>query len=295
MIVDTEQIRAIYEQCAEPKAQFCRVTLPLRIAASYAFGLTRGKTPGRAALSIETVDGPAATLLAIQGHLLVPASLTSEAEAKLWLPVVAPFVERLEIRARAPNTNPDREIIIATDGGCVGNGRANSSGSWAYLIDNYVAKAGAVPPVLLDADCHRTSIPAPPTNIRAELIAILMAVRFLCGLQLKNRVCIVTDSEFSINVLTKWLPNWEARGEIGAKANPDLVSLLAEITTRYGRDRIRYLHVRSHQRAASVDPGTMPDSAAALLPEHLRFLNERVDAMATYVLEKSPHPQDPCE
>lgn len=298
MIVETEEIRAAYARCADPKASFCRVVLPLRIAANYAFSVTRGTVPGPVPLSLAENPGPAATLLALQGHLQVPASLTTAAETNIWLPVVAPFLERLQLRRdangepREPNRDPDREIIVATDGGCVGNGRASAIGSWAYLIDNYVAKAGPVPSVLLDADCHRTTIPCPPTNIRAELIAILMAVRFLCGLQLKNEVCIITDSEFAINVLTKWLPSWEAKGEIGAKANPDLITLLATITTLYGRERIRYTHVRSHQKAVGVDPGTLPSSAASLFPEHLRFLNERVDAMATHVLTAHPHPQE---
>jgi ribonuclease HI len=300
MIVDTEEIRAAYERCASPKAGFCRVLLPLRIAADYAFSVTQGTVPGRAPLSLAEHEGPAATLLALQGHLQVPASLTTAAEARIWRPITAPFLDGLRIwhdadgQPREPNRDPNREIIVATDGGCIGNGKADSSGAWAYLIDNYVAKAEAVPAVLLDGECRRTEIPCPPTNNRAELIAILMAVRFLCGLQLKNDVCIITDSEYSINVLTKWLASWEARGEIGVKANPDLSVLLSEAIARYGRDRIRYVHVRSHQKAAGVDPGTLPSSAASLLPEHVRFLNERVDAMATRVMREHPHPQDPC-
>lgn len=46
------------------------------------------------------------------------------------------------------------------------------------------------------------------TNIRMEGFAIMNALKHAAGEQ-----CIIyTDSEFWINVITKWAPNWEAKG-----------------------------------------------------------------------------------
>lgn len=46
------------------------------------------------------------------------------------------------------------------------------------------------------------------SNIRMEGSALIAAMEILAGKEGE----VVTDSEFWINVLTKWAPSWEARG-----------------------------------------------------------------------------------
>lgn len=46
------------------------------------------------------------------------------------------------------------------------------------------------------------------SNIRMEGLALIAAMEILAG----KEGIIVTDSEFWVNVLTKWAPTWEANG-----------------------------------------------------------------------------------
>ena len=52
------------------------------------------------------------------------------------------------------------------------------------------------------------SEPGVTTNIRMEGLALIAALEYLDGAPAE----IHTDSEFWINVITKWAPGWEAKG-----------------------------------------------------------------------------------
>ena len=80
------------------------------------------------------------------------------------------------------------------------------------------------------------------TNIRMEGLALLAAMQDAVG-----EACeIYSDSEFWINVLTKWAPNWAANGwkkKSGEIKNLDIVKpLLAE----YQNSRAKLIWVRGH-------------------------------------------------
>lgn len=79
------------------------------------------------------------------------------------------------------------------------------------------------------------------TNIRMEGRALITAMS-LAG----NEPCeIHTDSEFWINVITKWAPGWEAKGwtKKGGIKNLDLVQ---EAYQLYGNSRATLVWVRGH-------------------------------------------------
>ncbi len=68
----------------------------------------------------------------------------------------------------------------------------------------------------------------PSTNIRMEGLALKKAFEILNG----ERAEIQTDSEFWINVLTKWAPAWERNGwkkKTGEIKNLDIVKPLFEL------------------------------------------------------------------
>ena len=80
------------------------------------------------------------------------------------------------------------------------------------------------------------------TNIRMEGLALCAALQDAAG-----EACeIYSDSEFWINVLTKWAPNWAANGwkkKSGEIKNLDIVKpLLAE----YQNSRAKLIWVRGH-------------------------------------------------
>ena len=85
------------------------------------------------------------------------------------------------------------------------------------------------------------------TNIRMEGLAIIAALKDSDG-----KACqIYTDSEFWINVITKWAPGWEAKGwkkSRGAIKNLDIVQAICPL---YRASKAELIWVRGH----NDDPG----------------------------------------
>jgi ribonuclease HI len=85
------------------------------------------------------------------------------------------------------------------------------------------------------------------TNIRMEGYAIMAALKHANDMQ----CAIYTDSEFWINVLTKWAPGWEAKGwkkSGGPIKNLDIVQSLYPL---YKSSQAKLVWVRGHNN----DPG----------------------------------------
>jgi ribonuclease HI len=85
------------------------------------------------------------------------------------------------------------------------------------------------------------------TNIRMEGQALIAALRHAAGEECE----IYTDSEFWINVITKWSLGWEARGwtkKGGAIQNLDIVK---EVVPLYRASKAKLVWVRGHNN----DPG----------------------------------------
>ena len=98
-------------------------------------------------------------------------------------------------------------------------------------------------PVVLGGD----TVPGDTTNIRMEGLALKAALERANGEQCQ----IFTDSEFWINVLTKWAPGWEAKGwkkSGGAIKNLDIVQALYPI---FKESNATITWVRGHEG----DPG----------------------------------------
>ena len=80
------------------------------------------------------------------------------------------------------------------------------------------------------------------TNIRMEGCAIIAALELANGAECS----ISTDSEFWINVITKWAPNWERNGwkkKGGEIKNLDLVQRATEL---YAGSKATLVWVRGH-------------------------------------------------
>lgn len=80
------------------------------------------------------------------------------------------------------------------------------------------------------------------TNIRMEGKAIIAALKDAAGALAE----IHTDSEFWINVITKWAPGWEAKGwqkKGGEIKNLDIVQ---EVYPLYKNSQVKLIWVRGH-------------------------------------------------
>jgi ribonuclease HI len=128
---------------------------------------------------------------------------------------------------------------VFTDGACTNNGRPGAKAGYAvFFPDNPSLNESARIP---DGQAQ--------TNQRAELTAIARAVAILDDHGYHDvDVVIYTDSDYSMNCLTKWYPGWVSRGW-KTSAGGDVLhrDLIEETSRRFSKLKShRFVHVRSH-------------------------------------------------
>jgi ribonuclease HI len=124
----------------------------------------------------------------------------------------------------------EKKIVhIFTDGACSGN---PGPGGWGAIL-----RYGEVEKELSGGE-------AATTNNRMELMA---AIRALEALTKPSIVKLHTDSQYVKDGITKWLPQWEARGWKTADKKPvknvDLWQRLREAMTPH---EVEFIWVRGH-------------------------------------------------
>ena len=82
-----------------------------------------------------------------------------------------------------------------------------------------------------------------PTNNKAELTAIKKALELCEKKNIKEKIIVFTDSDYSIKAITLWYPNWIKSGDIEKKKNTDILS---EIEPLYNKMNIKFQHIRAH-------------------------------------------------
>lgn len=80
------------------------------------------------------------------------------------------------------------------------------------------------------------------TNIRMEATAIINAIKYAGG----EPVEIHTDSEFWVNVLTKWAPAWERRGWVKSTGEIKNLDLVKEAYELYNTYDVKLIWVKGH-------------------------------------------------
>jgi ribonuclease HI len=128
---------------------------------------------------------------------------------------------------------------VFTDGACINNGRANAKAGFAVWFPEH--------PDLQKAE--RVPEGQSQTNQRAELTAIHTAVTILDARGYHDEdIVIYTDSEYSINCLTKWLPGWVGRGWKTTDGkdvlHQDLIRETSSLLAKF--KGYRFVHVRAH-------------------------------------------------
>lgn len=81
------------------------------------------------------------------------------------------------------------------------------------------------------------------TNIRMEGKAIVAALKDAGGASCK----IYTDSEFWINVITKWAPGWEAKGWKKKGGEIKNIDIVQEVYRLYTQSQAELIWVRGHE------------------------------------------------
>jgi ribonuclease HI len=153
------------------------------------------------------------------------------------------------------------KVEVYTDGACSKNGKKDSKASWAFYYPEHksISNAQRVP-----GDQQ--------TNQRGELMAICEAVKAaeIAFPLLETELKIYSDSMYSKNCLTTWLPNWVAKNwktsQGGDVMHRDLIEDTSNRLSRFKSFNITY--VKAHTG------GTDEQSRN----------NHIVDRMATHVL-----------
>lgn len=138
-------------------------------------------------------------------------------------------------------------LSIYTDGSSINNGRKNSRGAYAAVYPDTPELSFGRP--LADDNSQ--------TNQTAELTGILEGLRVLRSFRSSTgmvvRIC--TDSEYSINCLTKWIPGWRKKDWKTAAGKPVvhkvlLEAILKELELFSGH---QFVHVKAHTGGDDVD------------------------------------------
>jgi len=159
---------------------------------------------------------------------------------------------------------------VFTDGACTSNGRPGAKAGFAVWFPEHP-----------DLSCaHRVPDDQSQTNQRAELSAIHRAVTILdSGGYYDEDIVVYTDSKYSIDCLTNWLPGWVARGWKTADGKDVLhQDLIKDTSSRLAKFKsYRFVHVKAHTGGA----------------DELSRHNDRVDRMARGTLDETVRVVEP--
>ena len=125
------------------------------------------------------------------------------------------------------------KLQVYTDGGCMGNGFAGSTGSYAFVVveDEKVLHE------------YSRSVQEETTNNRMELQAITDAIQWLEEQGIEEPVRLFSDSEYCVKGLTRWIHGWRNKEFAGIK-NPDMWLKLNELSIR--NPQVQFTWVRGH-------------------------------------------------
>lgn len=141
--------------------------------------------------------------------------------------------------------NASKQIIVFTDGSAFNNGKKKMKqygGIGVFFGDN---DSRNISQILEDPKI---------TNNVAELTACIKAIETITLDSIYNyqtQIILYTDSEYTINCITKWASGWQNNGwkrKQGSKLLPvKNCSLIQKLYDLYMKHKVIFKHVRSHQ------------------------------------------------
>jgi ribonuclease HI len=159
---------------------------------------------------------------------------------------------------------------VFTDGACSGNGKSGARAGFAVWFPEHPELGCA----------ERVPTGEAQTNQRGELRAIHRAAEILDVKGYHDEdIIIYTDSEYSINCLTKWIPGWMSRNWKTTDGkdvlHQDLIRGACDLLAKFKSHR--FVHVRAHTGGVDdlsknndiVDRmarGTLDDSVKTVIP-----------------------------
>lgn len=184
------------------------------------------------AVAVGTTPGVYATLEA-----------ATAAAGSVPIPLVKPCKTRTEARefVKLFTTPPgERLAVVYVDGACSCNGTSRAKAGVGVFWD------------VGDARNVSKTVEGAHTNNVAELEAAWWAFKAIAADKhyLTTRYCVVTDSTYVQNILTRWYKAWEARGWVGSGGGVvKNLELVQRVYAAYEcvMDRTNVAHVRGHK------------------------------------------------
>lgn len=101
------------------------------------------------------------------------------------------------------------DLVIYTDGACIGNGKAKNIGGWSFVI----IENGKL---IHQSVCVEFNT----TNNRQELLAVIRALQHCVDNKIKS-FTLYSDSQYVVNGYNSWMIKWQRRGWVrGQDKNP---------------------------------------------------------------------------
>lgn len=147
----------------------------------------------------------------------------------------------LENTSKSPAMSKREQIHVYCDGAVPGNGSKYAPGGIGIWFGEghpeNVAEAYTI---------------NKPTNNRTEIYALTRTLQILARMSRQNphkkyNFSIYTDSQYTIDCLTKWMPNWKKNGWMNRKGQPvKNQKLLMNLYTAYMTGNYNIYHVSGH-------------------------------------------------
>ena len=157
------------------------------------------------------------------------------------------FKKKEEVVTETPLKKREKSIKVFTDGSSFNNGSKKKQhyGGIGIFFSDYHEDNTSI--------CLLETKDTPVTNNIAELKACIKAIEIINDSVFSNydKIIVYTDSEYTINSITKWAPNWKKNNwkrKSGTKMvdikNKDLIEKLYNLYNLY---TVELRHVRAHK------------------------------------------------
>ena len=136
-------------------------------------------------------------------------------------------------------------FIIYTDGACKNNGYKDREVSAGIGVHFSITNEISLEDISQKLDIEN------PTNNKAELLAIDKSLELCIKNKIDSKILIYTDSQYSIDAITKWYDQWESSGKLysGEKKNIEYLTLIKD---KLKLVDVSFIHVRGHTKKDDV-------------------------------------------
>jgi ribonuclease HI len=134
-------------------------------------------------------------------------------------------------------------MIIYTDGACSKNGKFGAKGGIGIFFQES-GKSISMPFKDVYTEFFDDTVP-PPTNQKAELLAILKALNEIQH-QTKETTTIITDSMYCINSCTKWYKSWQKNNWKTATNKPVANQNIIKKILEYVNEKVNFKYTPAH-------------------------------------------------